>query len=158
MNRFAARVLIFLAIAVATSALLLDARVRANAPAGRYTVTGAGASAIVHDTKTNLTWQQTPASTLMSWANAKTYCGGVGSTLGGTAWRLPTVKELLTLVDYSRTFPAIDPTAFPGMLPAPFWSSTPEASSFTNVWGVDFGDGSTHTQNTGNTYDVRCVR
>ena len=32
-------------------------------------------------------------------------------------WRLPSVKELETLIDGSRTSPAIDLTAFPNALP-----------------------------------------
>jgi Protein of unknown function (DUF1566) len=157
MNRFTRHTLIPLALACAALTLLLGAEARANAPVGRYTVSGAGASAIVLDTKTKLTWQQTPASTPMAWADAQTYCAGVGSTLDGTGWRLPTVKELLTLVDYARVAPAIDPTAFPDTPNTFFWSAT-LASSVTQAWDVVFGDGSTSINNTATTNDVRCVR
>lgn len=158
MSRFARHILIPVALACAALTLLLDADVRANAPAGRYTVSGAGAAATVLDTKTKLTWQQTPASTPLAWADAKTYCAGVGSTLNGTGWRLPTVKELLTLVDYSGTMPAIDATAFPDTPNTFFWSSTPLASSAVDAWDVVFGDGSTFTSDIATTNEVRCVR
>src|SRR5450631_801437 len=102
---------ILLAVLAGTAALVFRTVARANAPAGRY----GGSGSIVVDSKTNLTWQQSPAPSGMSWANAKTYCAGVGSTLGGTGWRLPTEKELLTLIDYSQaTGPLIDQSAFAG--------------------------------------------
>ena len=54
-------------------------------------------------------------------------------------WRLPTVEELSTIVDYSRSMPAIDPvfraeSAF-------YWSSTPHADVSTWAWDVRFDDG-----------------
>src|SRR5664279_4073220 len=86
--------------------LALTSAAGADAPAGRYTVT----SGTVYDSKTKLTWQQVVPATGYIWAAAKTYCVGVGASLGGTGWRLPTRNELLTIVDYSRTNPSIDPT------------------------------------------------
>src|SRR5690242_21632351 len=108
----------------------------ANAPAGRYSYTAASAVAI--DTKTNLTWQRVAATTVMPWDAAKTYCAStdLSSVLGGSGWRLPTVKELQTLVDYSLlTGPLIDPDAFPLTANDFFWSATISATSF-QAWGV----------------------
>jgi hypothetical protein len=84
-----------------TTALVVTcaATARADAPAGRYTVAGA----VVTDTKTKLVWQQKTAMPGKR-ADAIAYCAGLG-----TAWRIPTMKELMTLVDDSRTRPAIDP-------------------------------------------------
>src|SRR6202142_4217978 len=73
-----------------------------TAPAGRYTYPAAGT---VYDTKTKLTWQRTAPSKEYTWADAKTYCAGVGAALSGTGWRLPTMKELLTIVDETRSVP-----------------------------------------------------
>ena len=114
------------------------------------------------DTKSKLTWQQTVSATLMTWAAAKTYCAGVGSTLGGTGWRLPTIKELQSLLDYTQTAaPLIDSTAFPGTSASGaasfFWSSTPGASSF--AWELGFNSGGrSGTSNVADTNAVRCVR
>jgi len=72
-------------------------------------------------------------------------------------WRLPTVQELLTLVDYTREHPAsliIDRNSFKTM-----WTSTPNANPYSNVqWAVDFGRGNACGVFLSKKYDVRCVR
>ncbi len=101
-----------------------------GAPAGRYTVSGGGPTATVYDTQTKLTWQQTPTSDAgtfpkMTQAAAESYCASV--VLGAGAGRLPTVNELLTLVDYSAPHggvAVIDATAFPGTPAGFFYTST----------------------------------
>jgi hypothetical protein len=130
--------------------------VPAAAATGRYK-TSAGT---VLDTKTKLTWQQSVASSRMTWAAAKSYCASLGSTLGGNGWRLPTIKELQTLVDVSVSpGPAIDVTAFPDM-PASsgFWSSTPATASPSVAWVLIFSDGSEGQAGVSQTFLVRCVR
>jgi Protein of unknown function (DUF1566) len=132
-----------------------------NVPAGRYTYPAAGT---VYDTKTKLTWQQTAPSVMYAWAAAKTYCAGLGATLGGTGWRLPTMKELTTIVDERLPAgPKLDRTAFPGPPaiggPTPdFWSSSPVAGTPSNAWFVDFQDGYADYVGMTNTFYVRCVR
>jgi len=145
--------------AVAMMAVTLPTPADAGAPAGRYVVTNGGTSSgTVYDTKTKLTWQQILPSTEYTWANAKTYCAGVGASLGGTGWRLPTCKELQTTVDDSRTNPAIDPNAFPSTPAGWFWSSSPVAGSSSVAWAVDFGYGDTVSDGVSLTNIVRCVR
>lgn len=143
--------LTFLLGLVCVPVLLFHAAARAAAPAGRYTVN----VGTVLDNKTKLTWQQPPASSTMTWSSAQTYCAGVGSTLGGTGWRLPTKKELLTLVDFAQsTSPFIDPSAFPNTPNSPFWSSTPAGSA---AWIVAFYGELTTSSVASNTLEVRCV-
>jgi len=128
--------------------------VRANAPPGRYTAS----NGTVTDTKTKLIWQQATPSA-MPWADARSYCAGIGATLGGSGWRLPTIKELETLVDVSvSSRPTIDVIYFPNAPAALFWSSTPTPEDSSRAWIVDFIDG-THavTSRSGNNR-VRCVR
>jgi hypothetical protein len=145
--------------AVAMIAVTLPTPADANAPAGRYVVTNGGTSGgTVYDTKTKLTWQQTVPSTTYTWADAKTYCAGVGASLGGSGWRLPTCKELQTIVDESRTNPAIDTTAFSSTPASGFWSSSPLAGSSSDAWHVNFYNGSTYSYDVTNTLIVRCVR
>jgi formylglycine-generating enzyme required for sulfatase activity len=144
--------LVAIAVALATSA-------NASAPTGRYVVTNGGtASGTVYDTKTELTWQQAIPSTTYTWADAKTYCAGVGASLGGTGWRLPTCKELQTIVDDSRTNPAIDPNAFPSTPSAWFWSSSPVAGSSSGAWLVSSFYGFTYGSAFPYPSFVRCVR
>lgn len=79
----------------------------ANAPAGHYVVTtgnGTG-NGTVYDTKSKLTWQQTAPATTYTWDDAKSYCAGVGASLAGTGWRVPTVEELRTIVDPTQGEP-----------------------------------------------------
>ena len=153
MNYFAKRFLVFLTLACGACALLFYARARANAPIGRYTVSGG----TVTDTKTNLVWQQTPPIEPATEAAAATYCAGLGSSLGGTGWRLPTVKELLTLVDFARDT-VIDSTAFPNTPANYFWTSTAVTGAPTSVWVVNFSNGETGTDFTVRSFVVRCVR
>src|SRR5262245_59198244 len=71
-------------------------RVAADAPAARYNASmGKGT---VYDTKTTLTWQQAPTAAA-DWKSASSSCTMPAPTLPGTGWRLPTMKELQTLVD-----------------------------------------------------------
>jgi hypothetical protein len=123
-------------------------------------VTNGGTSnGTVYDTKTKLTWQQAISSIPYTWADARTYCAGVESSLGGTGWRLPTLKELQSLVDYSQTTsPAIDSTAFPGTPSRDFWSASPLAGSSSDAWYVNFDYGYSNNYDVSNTSLVRCVR
>jgi hypothetical protein len=141
-------------VAVVLVAVVLIPPVQASAPAGRYTSTGG----TVFDTKTKLTWQQTAPAGTYTWANAKTYCQAVGASLGGTGWRLPTVKELVTVVDYSQTgSPKID-AAFLGTTASYYWSSSPVAGSPSAAWGVLFNGGVVLNGVVGVMLSVRCVR
>ncbi len=126
----------------------------AAAPPGQYSIPGDGT---VHDTKTGLVWQQAVAPGTYTWSQAGSYCGGL--TLAGTGWRLPSVKELMTLVDFTVTSGAtIDATAFPNTPAAWFWSSSPLAGSPSYAWYVDFSDGNTYDNVVSDTNQVRCVR
>ena len=95
----------------------------AGAPPGQYTLPGDGT---VHDTKTGLIWQQTlgDPSGGSTWSAAASYCGSL--TLAGLSWRVPSVKELMTLEDFTVTYStvvAIDATAFPSTPATWFWST-----------------------------------
>jgi hypothetical protein len=66
-----------------------------SAPPGRYVIPGDGT---VYDTKTKLTWQQATLP-VQTQSVAIAECPSVG--LPGSGWRLPTIKELHTLMDFS---------------------------------------------------------
>src|SRR3712207_5444308 len=83
---------------------------RGDAPPDRYTINAS--QGLVTDVRTGLVWQQAPNAMQYTWDAANTYCRGL--TLGGmTGFRIPTLKELMTLVDPTRVRPAIDTKAFP---------------------------------------------
>jgi len=111
----------------------------------------------VTDPVTGLTWQRATSATAMSAAAATSYCAGLD--LDGHSWRLPSVKELATLVDEDRVSPALDVSAFPGVLPDVwFWSSTVSAEYPTQRWALNFNDGFSFFRPTADTFYVRCVR
>ena len=119
----------------------------------RFTVDGA----TVHDNATGLIWtRETLAGGRRKWADAQKAASECRIS-GFTDWRLPTIKELLSIVDYSRTEPAID-TAFQ-CESAWYWSSTPYASSPSDyAWLVYFDDGLSNWYGQGHGGFVRAVR
>ena len=124
-------------------------RAAANAPPDRYQI----ASGEVLDTQTGLVWQQLSSSSPMSWSGAQTYCA--------PAWRLPTMKELQTLVDEAETDPAIDTSAFPDVSStsgSDYWSSSPVAGLSSYAWYVRFEYGVPDYGDVTYQYRVRCVR
>jgi len=112
----------------------------------------------VTDNVTGLVWQQAVPETIYVQADARAYCARL--SLGGlTDWRLPTVVELVSIVDPGVAPPTIDKTYFPNTPPQAFWSSTPFAQPPAgNGWDVFFGGG--YTAILGSNFDaqVRCVR
>jgi hypothetical protein len=130
----------------------------ADAPAGHYVVT----AGTVYDTKTKLTWQLVVSSSRFAHADAKAYCasGALTSSLGGTGWRLPTIKELYTLVDLSQPAPpAIDPVFARDLPGTSFWSSTLRPGSTTAAFSVGFNYGVVaNPDDAPPTNYARCVR
>lgn len=124
----------------------------ANAPSGRYTI----ANGIVHDTKTKLSWERAISTSNFDWADAQTYC--MMLNLEGNGWRLPSMKELQTIVDERRLSAAIDPAAFPTTPNELFWTSSPSDAYSYSAWYVDFDTGITSTRDKSYTQRVRCVR
>jgi hypothetical protein len=113
--------------------------VRGNADYGTNAF-AANDDGTITDSATGLMWQQSDSGTGMNWSEALAYCEQL-DTAGYTDWRLPNVKELQSIVDYSRSpdstgSAAIDPlfaataiTNEAGQTDYPFyWSSTTHAS------------------------------
>lgn len=138
---------------VLAAVLVLAADLQAAAPARRYIV---GADAVV-DAKTGLTWQRVVPPQSYSWANAKGYCQGL-TLAGQSEWRLPTRKELRSLVDIRARNPAIDSAAFPNTPRQAFWSSSASAHNASDAWLVTFEVGHASFEDIGYGGRVRCVR
>lgn len=60
---------------------------------------------------------------------------------GANDWRMPTVRELLSIVDRGRVQLSIDDVVFFQNTPATFWSGSPHAGDSRNAWGVFLGNG-----------------
>ena len=126
-------------------------RPASGTPQTRYTKS----DTTVRDNRTGLLWQSTPEATLVGRAEAADRCARLGA-----GWRLPSVKELLTLVD-PTSVPPIDPTAFPATpVHAAMSSNTDGENGFL---GVTFGPhiyaaGGSFAFETSQRMTVRCVR
>jgi len=57
---------------------------------------------------------------------------------GISDWRLPTRKELLSIVDNSSLKPAVDLRFFPNTVPSRYWSASPYADQAAFSWQVYF--------------------
>jgi hypothetical protein len=82
------------------------------------------ASDVVQDAMTGLIWQASSLDdTLLTWGDALAYCEGLVHA-GKDDWRLPSIKELATLVDETAT---VAPVLYAdlGGGAAQYWSSTP---------------------------------
>jgi hypothetical protein len=125
----------------------------AAAPAGQYVI----ANGTVYDTKTKLTWQQDFSPVTYPQFGAAGYCASLGRN--GASWRLPSMKELLTIVDFSvgPPGPTIDSTAFPNTPADYFWSSTPYSGTPGSAWSAQFYYGISYGNDASNTSYVRCV-
>jgi hypothetical protein len=111
-------------------------------PMSRYRIEGTSPDDTVVDLGTGLVWQRTLAGATLTFDDAHDHCAAV--TLPGTGWRVPSVKELQTLVHDGKTqAPFIDGEAFPGTPAglAPFWTSSPSVTVETAAWFVNFGTG-----------------
>lgn len=78
----------------------------------------------VSDLSTGLTWQQADDGVTRNWEEALASCENL-SLAGSSNWRLPNAKELQSIVDYTRNYPALDTSVFTQTDPGGwFWSST----------------------------------
>lgn len=111
----------------------------------------------VTDKANGLIWQQQDSS-VDSWASASNYCATL--SLGGkTDWRVPTVKELASLVNYQEYNPALNETRFPGASSGTYWSASDYANDSNSAWSINFANGQiTISGKTYNYLFVRCVR
>ncbi|MCU0612302.1 MAG: DUF1566 domain-containing protein, partial [Candidatus Eisenbacteria bacterium] len=151
-----------------------DAQYEGNPPS--YAVSGDGLTVL--DNVTGLTWQRTPdtngdgdldSDDKMTWTEIQDYPGVLNAQVFGgyDDWRLPTIKELYSLID----FRGIDPSGYTGgtsglvpfidtehfdfvygdesigerIIDAQYWSRTPYVGTTmggaTTVFGVNFADG-----------------
>lgn len=96
---------------------------------------------IVVDPVAGLMWECANTAGRLTFDQALQYCENL--TLGGFPdWRLPNVRELQNITDYSRTRPAIDEDYF-DCERGEYWSSTSFEDDPSQAWIVDFQDGTT---------------
>jgi hypothetical protein len=112
----------------------------------------------VTDEVTKLVWQEGGDGQKYDHASAEGYCKTL-STAGAPAgsFRLPSVVELMTLVDYGVTVPSIDPR-FKRTLATNYWTSTRVVAAKSLAWTVKFDFGEVIPLLMSTTLPVRCVR
>ncbi|MBO4712130.1 DUF1566 domain-containing protein [bacterium] len=128
----------------------------------KFTVKGTGDEKIVFDENLKLEWQQKIPEGNFDWQSAANHCEK--EYAGSYGWRLPTPKELLSIVDNGRYDPAVNTDLFPGTNDEWFWTSadfvsTDEADK-DKKWFVRFDKGflSHKAKTESEKMHVRCVR
>ncbi|MFC1669324.1 DUF1566 domain-containing protein [Spirochaetota bacterium] len=103
----------------------------------------------------------------MTWHDATDTCCALNSANSGsgyagrTDWRLPSINELITIVDYGKSEPAIDETYFPntqgaGLGETPYWASS-EFRNKKSSYVLYFNNGTVLYWNKSDSVYVRCV-
>ena len=113
----------------------------------------------ITDNVTGLMWQKSPAIIAYTWEQALDFAENL-TTATYSDWRLPNIKELVSLNSETTNTPSINTTFFPTIASTKYWSSTTQfAPGSTSAWFNDF-------QNSGITsyslktvsYPIICVR
>ncbi|MBC8212864.1 MAG: DUF1566 domain-containing protein [Gammaproteobacteria bacterium] len=129
--------------------------------------------AVVVDNSTGLIWSRCmlgqpwdgktcappkAVATFRDWAGAINSVSRI--TLAGfDDWRLPTLKELRTLVEQRCKEPSINSRIFPETSPAPFWTLDSYLDNHEYAWRISFDDGNENADlKFINSYRVRMVR
>jgi hypothetical protein len=92
--------------------------------------------------------------------NTANYVAAVNAAVlcGATDWRMPSLRELQSLVDFSVPLPSIDANYFPNTQSSYFWAANNYAANPANAWNVSFGGGYSAGNNKPDHDFVRLVR
>ncbi|BDX06226.1 DUF1566 domain-containing protein [Planctobacterium marinum] len=105
----------------------------------------------VTDTSTGLMWMR--CSIGQTWSDTDSTCTGDATALtwqealqiaygyeyaGHNDWRLPNVKQLISITEKTCVRPSINETIFPETTSDDYWSSTPSLNDYTMSWVVAF--------------------
>lgn len=98
-------------------------------------------------------WQIDCPDEPMTWDEAMEY-----AKKQDIGWRLPTIQELFSIVDYEQHNPAINKGIFSGTNSSGYWSSTTLARNTSFAWYVVFYSGYVNSDYKTGKYYVRLVR
>lgn len=129
-----------------------------------------GSDMVIKDPQTKLVWQQNtadinedgiittgvhPDGDKVPWQEAMDYCQELNYA-GSSDWRLPESTELDSLVDYTKSYPAIDGKF--GCEGDAYWSATDAKDSAKKALYIHFNFGSESSKEKTKNLFVRCVR
>ena len=123
-----------------------------------FLISSLNAKDVILDTATSLIWQDAPINknALATYKEAQNYCKFL-SIEKYKDFRLPTMKELQTLVNYYNYDPAIL-NGFKYVESTTYWTSTVFADDNTEYWTIDFEKGSRSVKATYYDRHFRCVQ
>lgn len=131
----------------------------------------------IRDPKTGLEWKR--CSEGQVWNSVTNGCDGIargyrwkaaldwvqnvnggmaGESLGRNDWRVPNIKELVSIVEDQCFYPAVNLGVFPSTPSSLFWSSSPVASLAGGARGVSFDYGYAGGGFKDSAFQVRLVR
>ncbi|MDP2933348.1 MAG: DUF1566 domain-containing protein [bacterium] len=133
-----------------------------------YAASTISGDTVVTDNCTGLMWKQCSEGQTGSdctgdsalyyiWTEALAQCEGL-TYAGSGDWRLPNMKELVSIANYQNVYPAIDTAYFPNTQSDYYWSSTTYAAYPYGAWIVNFNGGYVYNDNKDYGNYVRCVR
>lgn len=111
------------------------------------------------DDKTGLVWQDNKevAEKSFTFDEAKAYCQDL-TVDGFEDWRLPTIRELYTIVELRRNRPALK-NGFTVKDDGRYWTATPFAKKNSEMaWYISFSYGEAEPYKKSRLYHARCVR
>ena len=113
---------------------------------------------VILDTGTSLLWQdaQDNRDISMTYFDAQTYCSKL-VVAEYKNFRLPTMVELQTIIDYKNYKPAI----LKGFIHAAnetYWTTTPFANDSSEVWTINFKKGERGVKGKHYKRNLRCVK
>jgi len=145
-------------------ALAQDGSYMPSAAQPSYTQHKVNGVLVTVDNRTGLMWVTNPTDAGMggtyTWEDALSGCEGQ-TYAGYPDWRLPNVRELATIIDYSQPPPTINAVYLPGTataVPAYYWTSTTYAQDSLSAWVVNFTVAQVYYDDKANGNYVRCVR
>jgi hypothetical protein len=103
----------------------------------------------VTDQLSNLVWEKIPNTSAFTWEQALSYAENL-TFAGASDWRVPNIKEIQSLNDFSTVSPSANTSIFTTIGVKKYWSSTTLPNQTTRAWYWDTQFGIT-------TYDLKTV-
>jgi hypothetical protein len=113
---------------------------------------------IVKDSHLNLIWQDAVNVKYRkrSWSNANKYCENLTLTKR-TEWRLPTLPELLSTIDYSKSSPALVEAFSFSSASGYYWTASTISTDNRYAWYIAIDKGNTYAYSKAEKVLFRCV-